>query len=225
MIKALVLKELRETLGVVAIAMAFYLYFTAKAMRHDLWPWSSTDYDYSSLEYFFQIPFVSWQYLLNFAWVSAGLAIALGFRQSLGESIHSTWLFLLHRPAGRTRLIAVKLLVGIVLYFVCAAAVLLAYAAWAATPGNHASPFAWSMTAPAWKILLTVPVLYLGAFLSGIRPARWIGTRLLPLAATGILIFTLPGLRWWPILGLGLVMLTCVILVSAIFFAARTCDF
>ena len=47
-----------------------------------------------------------------------------------------------------------------------------------------------------------MPLLYFGAFLSGIRPARWFGTRLLPLVAAGALAMLLPELRWWPVGGL-----------------------
>ena len=41
------------------------------------------------------------------------------------------------------------------------------------------------MTAWAWQLWLCMPLVYLGAFLSGIRPARWFGTRLMPLVAAG----------------------------------------
>ena len=38
------------------------------------------------------------------------------------------------------------------------------------------------MTIPVWLTWLAVGLVYLGAFLSGIRPAAWWGTRLMPLA-------------------------------------------
>jgi hypothetical protein len=216
----MIAKELRETAGIVAIGLAFYFYFTVKAMRHDLLPWfPSYGMDH------FAIPFIGSDYLTNFAWVSAGLTIALGFRQSVGESVHSAWMFLLHRPVVWTRLIGVKLLVGVAVYLVCGAAAILAYAWWAATPGTHASPFAWSMTVPIWKVWITMPIVYLGAFLSGIRPARWTRTRLLPLAAAGTLAAFVPDLPWWPLCGLGLIVLLFVVLVGNILFTVRTRDF
>jgi hypothetical protein len=221
MLKATILKELREAAGIVAIGVAFYFYFTVKAMRHDLLEGFFSRY----IDYLFAIPFIGGGYLSDFAWVSAGLAIALGFRQSLGESIYGTWMFLLHRPTGWTRLIGVKLAVGVAIYLVCAAMAILAYAWWAATPGTHASPFEWSMTVPAWKIWITMPLLYFGAFLSGIRPGRWVGTRLLPLAVAGVLAVGVPELRWWPVGGLVVIVLVCAILVDNIFFVVRTRDF
>jgi hypothetical protein len=221
MLRALIVKELRETAGIVAIALAFYFYFTVKAMRHDLLFWFSSDYG----DYLYAIPFVGERCLSSFAWVSAGLAIALGFRQSLGESIHSTWMFLLHRPIRRTHLIGVKLLVGPAVYLACAAAAVLAYAWWAATPGTHASPFEWSMTVPAWKAWITMPLVYLGAFASGIRPGRWVGSRMLPLAATGVLAILIPEFPRWPVFGLGAIVLFSLVLVGNILFVVRTRDF
>ncbi len=41
------------------------------------------------------------------------------------------------------------------------------------------------MTESAWRFCFGMPLLYLGAFLSGLRPARWYGTRLLPLVGAG----------------------------------------
>ena len=41
------------------------------------------------------------------------------------------------------------------------------------------------MTVPAFQIWLLMPLVYLGAFASGIRPARWFGSRLLPLVGGG----------------------------------------
>lgn len=220
MFRAMVRKELRETLGVVLIGLAFYFYYTVKAMRHDLLPLFSPWSDYQR-----EIPFVGSYYFSAFVFVSVGFTIALGFRQTVGESVHGTWKFLFHRPVARTQLIAVKLLVGVVVYLVCAAAATLAYAWWAATPGTHASPFEWSMTVQTWKVWIAMPLVYLGAFLSGIRPGRWMGARLLPLAAacavTGLVLF----LPWWPIFGLGIIALSSVVLVSNILFVARARDY
>ena len=47
----------------------------------------------------------------------------------------------------------------------------LADAGWADWPGTHPAPFEWSMIGPALRLWLLMPVVYLGAFASGIRPA------------------------------------------------------
>ena len=70
-----------------------------------------------------------------------------------------------------------------------------------------------------------MPIVYLGAFASGIRPARWFGSRLLPLfsvALTGTAVAVVA--RWWPIaLSLGLVV--AAVLVSDILWEVETRDF
>src|SRR5262249_40137768 len=91
-----------------------------------------------------------------------------------------------------------KLATGVGVFVCCAAVPVALYGAWAAVPGHHPGPFEWSMTGPAWQTVFLMPLLYLGAFLSGLRPARWFGTRLLPrVAGLGlrILVVNLPW-RW-----------------------------
>jgi hypothetical protein len=104
----------------------------------------------------------------------------------------------------------------------------LIYALWAATPGHHASPFEWSMTAPEFGVVPKMPLVYLGAFLSGIRPGRWYGSRFLPLAAGGTAVVLLQVLSL--VVGLpGLALLLCLVLaacfVHVILDVAATRDF
>lgn len=113
-----------------------------------------------------------------------------------------------------------KLSAGLGLYLVTAAMPILLYAGWAATPGTHASPFEWSMTLGAWQIWLAITGFYLAAFLVGIRPARWIGSRLLPLVGVGVLVVILAVNRWL----IGIFILDAC-LVSAIFFVACSRDY
>jgi hypothetical protein len=70
-----------------------------------------------------------------------------------------------------------------------------------------------------------MPLVYLGAFLSGLRPARWYGTRLLPLAASGLLTAFLAIFAWWWPLGLALALLTYAALVVTICYVARVRDY
>ena len=152
----------------------------------------------------------------SIAIVSALLAVAIAFRQTLGESLHETWLLLWRLPIHRSDLLCAKLLVGLVMYLFCASLPIAIFSAWAATPGTHASPFYWEMTLPAWASWFSMTALYLAAFLSGLRPARWIGSRLLPLAAAGLPVFALHVAEapWWlagPIvIALDLLILTCI---------------
>ncbi|HYW79237.1 MAG TPA: hypothetical protein VE890_06640, partial [Thermoguttaceae bacterium] len=144
MLTKLALKELHETAWIVAAALAVYLYLAASMTGPQFGPWVAFDRGYN-------IPFVAGDFLGVFCLVAACLAAALGFRQTVGESAKGTFLFLLHRPVSRRWLIGTKLLVGLGLYLVCSVVPVAIYAAWAATPGTHASPFEWSMTIPIWK--------------------------------------------------------------------------
>jgi hypothetical protein len=189
MLKAIVSKELRETVGIALLALLAYAYLVAECVgwRMPL----PLRFTYSG-----PIPFVADNFPANFTIVAAGLCLALGLRQSVAESVHGTWLFLFHRPADRRKIVVLKLASGLSVYLLCSALPILAYALWAASPGKHAGPFLWTMTIPAWQTYLLMPGLYLGAFLTGIRPGRWFGTRLLPAAAVALLltlIYALPA--------------------------------
>ena len=96
-----------------------------------------------------------------FTVITGVLAIGVALRQTLNESIAGTYPFLYHRPADRRSIIAMKLLVGMSGCVLCSAAAILAYGVWAATPGTHASPFLWAMTAPSWVLLFAMTALYL----------------------------------------------------------------
>ena len=101
--------------------------------------------------------------------VTCILAIVVGLRQTLWESSRGTFHFLLHRPARRDAIFGVKLLVGEAACLAISLLPVACYALWATAPGTHASPFAWSMSGWAWRMSFEMPVVYLGAFLSGLR--------------------------------------------------------
>ena len=161
----------------------------------------------------------------DYGFVAFSLAIALGFRQSVWELVQGTAPFLLHRPMSRHAIILSKLLAGAGLLLACTLVPILIYAAWAATPGTHPGPFEWSMTGPLVHIWLVMPLIYLGAFASGIRPARWFGSRLLPLSRGGHprhLLQFCP--RWW-LIALPALLLATAVMISNIFLEAETRDF
>jgi hypothetical protein len=217
MLKSLAIKELRETAGIGVVALIFYAIFVAHAMGLPLVPWQASDSR--------SIPLVSDSFRTMYFMISACLAAALGLRQSALETAFGTEQFLLHRPVSRPWLIGTKLLTGGCVYLVVAALPVLLYAAWAATPGTHASPFEWSMTLVSWKGWFTLTAIYLGGFLSGIRPGLWKGTRLLPLIAAVLLAPLLGVVPWlWAWGAVALVILDAI-LVTTILYVARTRDF
>jgi hypothetical protein len=191
MIRALAMKELRETAWIWLLAAAWIFVVAMDAMRIPLLPeWLrpvvSTEGEG------FMIPFVSNQIAVGIGKALGVLGIALGIRQSAGELWTGTYPLLLHLPTSRRKSVGTKIAVGVALVWGLGAAALGALCAWAATPGTHASPFEWGMTEDAWRTWFAAPIVYLGSFATGLMPARWFGTRLFPLlsavAATVVLL-------------------------------------
>ncbi len=218
--QALALKELREVLGITAAALAGYLALVASLMGARVFDWIPGMPGMTN-----EVPFVGQQFTTFFMYVSIAFALALGFRQSAWESAKGTYLFLLHRPISRNRIFLTKLAVGVGLLLGCGSLAILVYGIWAATPGHHPSPFEWSMTQPAWRLALLMPLVYLGAFLSGLRPARWFGTRLLPVVATWTLMIFLDALPWSWLLSIALGAVLSGLLITNVCFVARTRDY
>ena len=215
MLRTLTWKESRELVPLVAFALLLQFYFVAAPDNLQylllLSPVPLQDAQTT-------IPFVS-DAVSSALFAVAGLfAVAVGFWQTWWESSRGTFQFLLHRPMGRGAIFAAKLAVGIAFCLLVVCLPLLCYALWAATPGKHASPFSWSMTAWAWQLCLQMPLVYLGAFLSGLRPARLWGSRFFPLAASLLALLGSEALA----LGLGLPIIAVVVgfLLDAVFVLA-----
>lgn len=171
MLKALVWKEARELAPLVILAaISELLYF----LPPELLVLNQAESG--------GIPFVS-DGLTTWMLVIGGLAgVVFGCWQTIGESVRGTYPYLFHRPVSRETVLLIKLGVGVSLMLLISGVPILWYALWAATPGTHASPFFWAMTATTWQVWIQLPVFYLAAFLSGLRPAAWLGSRALPLA-------------------------------------------
>lgn len=217
---ALMRKELRECAGIAALGLAGLLWLALAAINIGptflvVSPTRGTAGN---------IPFLANDsFAMNFALVAMVLAVALGFKQSLGDQLGNAHLFLLHRPVSRRTIYFSKLVVGLALYFPLTALPIMIYGIWAATPGTHGSPFAWTMTAGTWLSWLAIHLVYLGAFLSGIRPGAWMGTRLLPLAAACAVTAFAAAIPF--AFGLSVVLLTSAALVAAILFVIESRDF
>jgi hypothetical protein len=222
MLKALVFKELRETMWIGIAAFIAYMATIAGFMGYSLFPYDSTTNTPVP------IPFLNNDGWGSFIIISIVLSITLGLWQTVTESRRGTWLMLLHRPISRRRLICVKLAVGIGLYLAVSGVPILIYTFWAAAPDTHASPFFWWMSAWVWQLWLITALVYLGGFLTGIRPGRWLGTRLFPILASGLCTLIVGvaifGLRRW-FLGLAVFFLICAVFVGIILYVARMRDF
>jgi hypothetical protein len=216
--RALVRKELREVFGIAAAALGCYLALAANLMGAKVFDWVPGMPRGTR-----EVPFTGDFEL--FSLISAVFAVALGFRQSAWESGRGTYLFLLHRPLSRDAIFLTKLATGVGVFLCCAAVPVVLYGAWAAVPGHHPGPFEWSMTAPTWQTVFLMPLLYLGAFLSGLRPARWFGTRLLPLVAALALLVLVGNLPWRWAPTVPLAALLYGLLVANVCYVARARDY
>jgi hypothetical protein len=170
-------------------------------------------------------PFVNAGFNTVYGFIGCSLAIFLGLRQSAWEPSQGTAHYLLHLPLTRNAIFLTKLFTGIGVQLACTLLPILIYAGWTAFPGTHHAPFYWSMTGPTLQVWLVMPLLYLGAFASGIRPARWYGSRLLPLVAAAIPCVLLQNVPMWWLIGFPLLLLVAATLISEILFEAKSRDY
>jgi hypothetical protein len=217
MIRAIVIKELREVRGIAALALVGYALVVVSAMGLPL--------PTTRLVSPGDVPFMDDGFYQLFLVVSILFMVTLGLRQSLGETRRGTWLFLLHRPIARDTVFLLKLATGCCVFFLCATVPVITLGSWAVIPGHHAGPFEWSMTMPDWQLIFALPIVYTGAFLSGLRPARWFGTRLLPLVGCGMAVTCILYTNRWLLIGLPLTIALYVALAVVVCHVARTRDF
>jgi hypothetical protein len=210
MIKALAIKELREIAWIALLGLAAQLLVVAGATSVE------------PLTTFFAgqnpdlVPFSSGAI---FSWICIAcslFAVALGLRQSAWENVRGTYLFLLYRPIQREAIFLVKLGVGLATLLAFIALPILLYAWWALLPRTHPSPAEWSMTTRWWQLCACAPLFYMCAFLTGLRPARWLGTRTLPLIATVVPAIALLESPWLWALVLPILLVVYVILIAII---------
>lgn len=225
--RELAFKEFRETLaiGAVGFVCAILLMGNLMELHLDLTRLRIVSRHVTQPGPWLPIPFVDTWLDQGLALIGIPLALALGFRQTLGESFRGLWLFLLHRPAPWTRIVSVKLVVGAAVLLCALAAPVLMFAAWAATPGTHASPFAWWMTGHAWRLCFAMTTAYLAAFLCGLRPARWYVSRLLPLVPAGLVLGWVYVTQWWPLTAWIVAGVADAVYLAAILRVIRERDF
>jgi hypothetical protein len=168
--RSILWKELRENARWAAIL------FAGVAVSLTLWaavelPWGRIDQSIASDE------------VLAVLLLAAPLgALGLGFLQILPEIQRDAWAFLVHRPVAPTGIFLAKIIVGTGLYFTAILVPFLAVALWTAAGAPEHRVFHPLMLWPGMLIVLASAGLHPAAMLVVLRPARWFGTRLLPLA-------------------------------------------
>lgn len=215
MLKALVWKEARELAPLVALAVVAELMF-----YFPLHMFISMNYSSEG-----QIPFIGSSLPNWLLVVGAVTGIAIGFWQTSGELTRGTFLYLLHHPIERRNVFLVKLAIGVALTLLAPGVPILAYAIWAAIPGNQPAPFFWSMTVGTWLIWFRLPIFYLAAYLSGLRPGRWLGSRAIPLVAAPLLFAFIFIFAAWPIVSLVATLFVEAAYLYVILFVASARDY
>ena len=163
MLKSLLWKESRELLPLVAAAVAAQIFLIGGMMR-----WQGNPH---------QDAYGIWPLLYVTAVL---LAVAAGFWQTWRESLSSQFQFLLHRPLARKRIFEVKISFGLIIVMIFAALPLLCFSLWAdGWMGLHIQGA--QLSNASIQLCALIPLLYLGAFLSGVRAGQWYGSRFLPL--------------------------------------------
>jgi ABC-type transport system involved in multi-copper enzyme maturation permease subunit len=175
MLKTIAWKEFRELLPFIVLAIVTESYLVCLAVGVHLGLLSSVSIFQTNT--YNLIPFIEDSYCTQILAAAALFAVVIALWQTLWESYHGTFQFVLHRPIPRNNVIGAKITVGIILSSLVAGVPLLYYALWAATPGSHDAPFTWSMTWQYWFVCSQIPMIYLSAFLSGMRSARWFASR------------------------------------------------
>ena len=159
---------------------------------------------------------------MTFLAVSTLLAGLLGLVQTLRESVEGTWGYYLFLPASRNELLIAKMLAGLTGHAAASllALVLMLLAALFG-PGSTETAFALNMLL---QFFVASVIVYFGAFLSGIRPARLLGTRLFPLAGmVGVWALVVYATNW--LILLPVVAVICWLTISTINQIAARRDF
>lgn len=131
-------------------------------------------------------------------WLTFGaplVGLALGLLQILPEQRRDQWAFLVHRPASRDTIFAGKAAAGLLLYALATGVPTLGALVWASLPGHLAAPFDWRLGLPGVADILAGVSFYFAGLLTALRPARWYGSRALPVAVAvigSLLVLALP---------------------------------
>jgi hypothetical protein len=118
------------------------------------------------------------------AWLEMGApfaALALGLLQIVPELGRDHWAFLIHRPASPRAIFLGKAAAGLGLYLAATLIPLAVVSIWFSIPGNFAGPFDASLALPGIAAIVAGVPFYFAAVLVAFRPARWWGSRLLPI--------------------------------------------
>ena len=130
---------------------------------------------------------------------AGGLGLLLAGRQFLVPALLKTWSFTLHRSLSPVSILLAKFATAAICLCLGVGAIWTGLFLQAMRPGALAFPPRLQVLAEGWMMVAMGMIVYLGAALSAISPARWYTTRIFGLAlAVGIVSLALVqgGLVW-----------------------------
>jgi prepilin-type N-terminal cleavage/methylation domain-containing protein len=208
--RSLVCKEVRENVKAAALGLAIYtLLLVLQYRNYVAFPRDMTH------------PLADKTLLWNTVWFGGIFGAVLGWLQIHNERRPDLWAFLLHRPLTRTQIFLCKALAGLGLYALVVGLPLLVFTAWALWPGHVAAPFELTMLRPLAAYVLTGVVFYFAGMLTGLRQARWYGSRPLSLGMALIVCLLMQVQPvWWR--GFLVILLGAAILAVAVWGGFQT---
>jgi hypothetical protein len=193
--KTLIQKDLRENLKVALIGLAIFslmllgVYASSIASLNNLL--AGNQYPQANgLQ-----PLLASSLLQEAAFFCAIFGAALGWLQTRNEAHRDLWAFLIHRPVTRGEIFRAKSIAGLCLYFLGAGLPPAVLVLVVRTPGHVAAPFEWAMVLPLVSIVLSGVAFYFAGLLTGLRQARWYGSRGFGLAPALLASFAAFGMQ------------------------------
>lgn len=222
--RALAWKEFRENWWIVVLGMVWMTLMLSQevGVNFSVFP-IDISFRASLLNSYGYVLSGIFQFFIN---GGALVGVAIGLHQTLAEQWRGTWPYLLHRPLSRPAVIFTKATTGLLLVWGATAVPLLLFLTWAMTWGANSVPFASWMMVPMCYAWLAGGVAYLAAFLCGLRPARWYGSRLFPLVACGwLLILLVYAVEFDEKIALPAVLISLTVCLLAVWQTMREHDF
>jgi hypothetical protein len=146
---------------------------------------------------------------------SIGLGLALGVRHFWIPHFTKTWPFLLHRSVSRQAILGAKLAAATVAFVVSPGFVWIGLYWYNCRLGLFLVPPPARIFIEGWLLIVLGFLVYLGATLAALNPARWYTTKIFGLAFATVVI-CLTFLQWWLSWAFVVVIIGVLILLSQI---------
>jgi hypothetical protein len=182
-IKAIILKELRENLLWAALVSVI----SAGVLVVGIYDGLPTG-----------LPLVQKSLLQLCMIMYSAAGVSLGFLQVQQDARRGRWQFVMHRPLSRSQLFAGKIAAGIALYLLSTVLPLLMIFVAVSIPGYIAGPVTADMLLPALAYIVAGLMWYAAGLLIAARQARWLGSRLMPVALPilSMMLFNMLAIRF-----------------------------